>query len=133
MASPEEVQAHPQLLIGFHDEMHRLQRRLSHYLYEHFYNAPPLMKMGHRARRFLTGLFEAYREKPRLLEPEERAWAEEVGLERAICDKIAAMTDREAQEEYRSSTSPSSASSSSRSQVRWGLGVGPLRPVGAWG
>lgn len=101
VAAPEEVQAHPHLLIGFHDEMHRLQRRLSHYLYEHFYNAPPLMKMGHRARRFLTGLFEAYRENARLLEPDERAWAEEVGLERAICDKIAAMTDREAQEEYR--------------------------------
>jgi dGTPase len=101
VASPAEVQAQPHLLIGLHDEEHRLQRRLSHYLYEHFYNAPPLMKMGHRARRFLTGLFEAYRENPRLLETEERAWAEEVGLERAICDKIAAMTDREAQEEYR--------------------------------
>src|SRR5688500_1431516 len=47
VASPAEVQAQPHLLIGFHDEMHRLQRRLSHYLYEHFYNAPPLMKMGH--------------------------------------------------------------------------------------
>lgn len=101
VASPQQVQAHPHLLIGFHDDMHRLQRRLSHHLYDHFYNAPPLMKMGHRARRFLTGMFEAYRENARLLEPEERAWAEEVGLERAICDKIAAMTDREAQEEYR--------------------------------
>ncbi len=101
VTSPEAVQAHPHPLIAFHDEMHRLQRKLSHYLYEHFYNAPPLMKMGHRARRFLTGLFESYRETPTLLEPEERAWAAEVGLERAICDKIAAMTDREAQEEYR--------------------------------
>jgi len=99
--SPEAVQAHPHALIGFHEDMNRLQRKLSHYLYEHFYNAPPLMKMGHRARRFLTGMFESYRETPRLLEPEERAWADEVGLERAICDKIAAMTDREAQEEYR--------------------------------
>jgi dGTPase len=101
VGSPAAVQAHPHLLIGFHEDMHRLQRKLSHHLYEHFYNAPPLMKMGHRARRFLTGLFESYRESPRLLEPHERAWAEEVGLERAICDKIAAMTDREAQEEYR--------------------------------
>lgn len=99
--TPAQVQAHPHLIVAFHDDMHRMHRRLSHYLYEHFYNAPPLMKMGHRARRFLTGLFEAYRENPRLLEREERAWAEEVGLERAICDKIASMTDREAQEEYR--------------------------------
>jgi dGTPase len=101
VTSPAAVQAHPHLLVGFHEDMHRLQRRLSHHLYEHFYNAPPLMKMGHRARRFLTHLFSAYRETPRLLEPAERAWADEVGLERAICDKIASMTDREAQEEYR--------------------------------
>jgi dGTPase len=101
VSSPDAVQAHGHLLIGFHEDMHRLQRRLSHHLYEHFYNAPPLMKMGHRARRFLTGLFEAYRENARLLDADERTWAEEVGLERAICDKIAAMTDREAQEEYR--------------------------------
>ncbi|MFM8385234.1 MAG: deoxyguanosinetriphosphate triphosphohydrolase [Planctomycetia bacterium] len=99
--TPAQVQAHPHLIVAFHDDMHRMHRRLSHYLYEHFYNSPPLMKMGHRARRFLTGLFEAYRENPRLMEAEERAWADEVGLERAICDKIASMTDREAQEEYR--------------------------------
>ncbi|MHC5009348.1 MAG: deoxyguanosinetriphosphate triphosphohydrolase [Planctomycetota bacterium] len=98
--TPDAVQAHGHLLIGFSEEMGRLQRRLAHFLHEHFYNHPRLMKMGQRARRFLTSLFDAYRAEPRMLTTEERQWAEEVGVERAVCDKIAAMTDREAQEEY---------------------------------
>jgi dGTPase len=100
VSSPADVQAHPHVLVGFREEMNRWQRKLSHYLYEHFYNAPHLMKMGSRARNILVGLFEAYRENPRMLELEERAWAAEVGLERALCDKIASMTDREARDDY---------------------------------
>jgi dGTPase len=97
--SPEAVQAHAHLLIGYSDEMGRWQRDLSRFLHEHFYNHPRLMKMGFKARRYLTALFEAYREEPRMLSAEERRWADEVGLERAICDKLAAMTDREAADE----------------------------------
>ena len=105
-ASPEEVQAHEGLLIGFSKEMHRKQRRLSHYLHEHFYCHPRLMKMGGKARRILEEIFRAYRDDPRMLEIDEREWAETVGLERALCDKIAGMTDREAQDEYERLFSP---------------------------
>lgn len=98
--SPEDVQTHSRLLIGFSEEMHRLQRRLSHFLHEHFYNHPKLMKMGGKARRIVSEIFRAYQMDPRMLDLEDRAWAEEVGVERAICDRIAAMTDREVQEEY---------------------------------
>jgi dGTPase len=100
VASPDAVQTLPHHLVGFSDEMHRLQRRLSHYLHEHFYCHPSLMKMGGKAKRILTEVFTAYRQDPRMLDLEARRWADEVGLERAICDKIAAMSDREAQEEY---------------------------------
>ena len=100
VSSAAEVQNHPKLLIGFSPDMHRMQRRLSHFLHEHFYNHPRLMKMGGKARHILTQIFEAYRKEPKMLAHEERAWVEEVGLERALCDKLAGMTDREAQEEY---------------------------------
>ena len=100
VSDTEAVQAHDHMLIGFSEPMHRLQRKLSHYLHEHFYCHPRLMKMGSKARRILTELFAAYLEEPKMLEIADRAWAEEVGLERALCDKIAGMTDREAQEEY---------------------------------
>ncbi|MDF1700131.1 MAG: deoxyguanosinetriphosphate triphosphohydrolase [Planctomycetota bacterium] len=101
--SPEAVQAHGRRLVGFSDGMHRRQRALSRYLYEHFYCHPRLMRMGARARRILTALFRAYREEPRMLTVRDRAWAEEVGLERAICDHLASMTDRQALDEYASS------------------------------
>lgn len=100
VASPEAVQAHERLLVGFSDGMHRKQRRLSHFLHEHFYCHPRLMKMGSRARRILNAIFEAYREEPRLLDHDARRWAEAVGVERAICDQLAAMSDREALDEY---------------------------------
>ena len=80
--------------------MHRFQRYLSHFLHEHFYNHPKLMKMGGKARRIITEIFQAYQQDPRMLDLEDREWAEEVGVERAVCDRIAKMTDREAQEEY---------------------------------
>jgi dGTPase len=80
--------------------MHRKQRRLSHFLHERFYCHPSLMKMGGKAKRILTQVFEVYREDPRMLDLASQAWAREVGLERAICDKLAGMSDREALEEY---------------------------------
>ena len=101
--SPAAVQAHARRLVGFSEPMHRRQRALSRYLYEHFYCHPRLMRMGARARRILTALFRAYCAEPRMFDARGRAWAEEVGLERAICDRLAAMTDRQALDEYASS------------------------------
>jgi len=100
VASPEEVQRHPRRLVAFSTSMGRMQRALSRYLYEHFYCHANLMRMGTHARRILTDIFRAYQDEPRLLSPEERTWAEEVGLERAICDRIASMSDREALDEH---------------------------------
>jgi dGTPase len=97
-ASPQAVQAHPRRLVGFSKDMHREQRALSRWLYEHFYCHPRLIRMGAKARRILTALFVAFREEPRMLDPADRAWAEETGLERAVCDRLAAMTDRQALE-----------------------------------
>jgi dGTPase len=98
--SPEAVQTHEHPLVGYGEAMTRSLRRLSHYLHEHFYNHPRLIRMGFRARLILEGLFAAYRSEPKMLSHEERAWANEVGLERALCDKIASMTDREARDEH---------------------------------
>ncbi len=100
VGSPEDVRAHPRLLIGLSKDMHRMQRHLSHFLHEHFYNHPRLMKMGGKAKRIITEVFRAYQGDPRMLDIPDRDWAEAVGLERAICDKVAAMSDREVQEEY---------------------------------
>ena len=44
--------------------------------------------------------FEALVADPRLLPPPWPRWVEEEGAERAVCDYIAGMTDREALQEY---------------------------------
>jgi len=52
------------------------------------------------AKRLVAGLFEAYRADPKRLSPAYRQRARDEGLERAISDYIAGMTDRFAQAEY---------------------------------
>jgi dGTPase len=57
-------------------------------------------RMRDKSRRVLFSLFDRYRENPRLLPVEWRGRVESEGLERAIADYIAGMTDRYATQEY---------------------------------
>lgn len=57
--------------------------------------------MAVKAERILSELFEAYKRDPQMLPRTVQAVVEERGLERAICDYIAGMTDRYAIEEYK--------------------------------
>ncbi|HLA37606.1 MAG TPA: deoxyguanosinetriphosphate triphosphohydrolase, partial [Candidatus Brocadiales bacterium] len=51
-------------------------------------------------RRFVEELFKAFVANPRQLPPDFQAWAEKEGIHRGVCDYIAGMTDRYAQDEY---------------------------------
>ena len=54
-----------------------------------------------KAERFLTLLFDNYSENPLLLPEKYQRRYDEYGTERVICDYIASMTDRYAQDEYK--------------------------------
>ena len=54
-----------------------------------------------KAKRFVRDLFGAYLTDDRQLPDEHRRAAEAEGLHRVICDYIAGMTDRFAQDEYK--------------------------------
>ena len=54
-----------------------------------------------KAHGYLSRMFEALVSDPGLLAPADRLRAERDGAERAVCDTIAGMTDREALIEYR--------------------------------
>jgi dGTPase len=54
-----------------------------------------------KAERYITLLFETYRENPTLLPPKYRERIKEDDKERVICDYIAGMTDRYALDEYK--------------------------------
>jgi len=82
-------------------EMERQNRELKTFLHHRLYRHPKVEAMRFKAERFLTELFTAYVQNPGLLEEKWRRRAEEEGLRRIICDRIAGMTDRTCLEEYR--------------------------------
>lgn len=98
--SSEEASGRPGL-IGLSDEMAAHHAELHRYLVRYFYRNHRVTRMMDKAGRLLMALFDAYTERPELLPPEFQTWAETEGTQRAVCDYIAGMTDRYAEQDYR--------------------------------
>lgn len=98
--TPDDVRAHRRMLIGHGDETHALVQELQAFLNRRFYRHPHLLELSEHARRVLAALFRAYVDHPGEMPPWYRAWAEEVSVPRAVCDYLAGMTDRFAEQEY---------------------------------
>lgn len=75
--------------------------QLKDYLYSNFYFHHRLIRMTRKAHLVLERIFHAYVETPDMLPPDVLMQVADLGLERAITDYIAGMTDRYANEEYR--------------------------------
>ena len=99
--SVESLQKLPYNVIGFSEDMVRRNRELKDFLYAKLYRHPRVVRMAVKAERILSDLFEAYRKESQMLPREIQGMIETRGLERAICDYIAGMTDRYAIEEYK--------------------------------
>ena len=65
-------------------------------MYRHY----RVVRMATKAEKFLSDLFAAYIAEPAILPPSARETIDEVGLQRAVCDYIAGMTDRFALDEH---------------------------------
>jgi dGTPase len=74
---------------------------LTRFLYRRFYRHDRLKELTRHAAIVLRDLFDAYRNEPSEMAPWYRTWVHEVGLERSVCDYLAGMTDRFAEEEHR--------------------------------
>lgn len=98
--SPADVRAHETMLCGHSFETKPMVAELQKFLYRRFYRHPYLQAFRVWARELIGGLFDAYRTDPAEMSSWYHAWAEEVGLERAVCDFLAGMTDRFAVQEY---------------------------------
>jgi dGTPase len=73
---------------------------LKRFLYKNLYRHYRVMRMASKARRVVTGLFEAFSEDARLLPPNYQS--SDPGVQaRLIAHYIAGMTDRYALKEYR--------------------------------
>ena len=101
IGSVEAVRACPDRLIRFSDSMQAIRKPLKAFLWDHLYHHYRVVRMGDKAKRFISELFTAYLEHPDQLPNTTRlriADGEEPA--RVICDYIAGMTDRYCQQEY---------------------------------
>ena len=96
----EAVRNHDRRLIGHSPTLRKEVAQLSKFLYKRFYRHEHLHELTRHAQATLRDLFAAYRATPQEMAPWYQQWSESVGLERAICDYIAGMTDRFAQQEH---------------------------------
>ncbi len=99
--SLEDVRRQPLNLACFSPQMQALNRDLKKFLFVKLYKHYKVERMRVKAERFLTLLFENYSENPSLLPEKYQLRFDEFGIERVICDYIASMTDRYAQDEYK--------------------------------
>lgn len=101
ISSVEEVRGFGADIVGFSSERAAAKKELEDYLFKRLYCHHRVRRMAIKAKRFVTMLFEAFVAEPAQLPPEYQSRAKEVGLERGVCDYIAGMTDRYAQDEYK--------------------------------
>ncbi|MFQ5861720.1 MAG: deoxyguanosinetriphosphate triphosphohydrolase [Candidatus Brocadiales bacterium] len=99
--SVQDVRACPEVLVEFSPELSEQKKRLQDFMDERVYMHYRVARMSDKARRFIEELFKAYVTNPRQLPPEFQRWVEDAGLYQGVCDYIAGMTDRYAQDEYR--------------------------------
>ncbi|MEX1025774.1 MAG: deoxyguanosinetriphosphate triphosphohydrolase [Planctomycetota bacterium] len=98
--SPEAAQKHDRMLAVHSDALAGEVAELQAFLYARFYRHPRMDELTQHAQEVLSALFDAFRQNPAELSPWFQRWAETTGLERAIGDYLAGMTDRFAESEY---------------------------------
>jgi dGTPase len=98
--SPAEVKARKTQLIDQGEALAADVGGLQRFLYERVYRHPRLIELSQHASEVLEELFAALCLRPSEMPPWYRAWIDEVGRERAVCDYLAGMTDRFAELEF---------------------------------
>ncbi|MCK4375307.1 MAG: hypothetical protein KAX19_08260, partial [Candidatus Brocadiae bacterium] len=87
-------------VVRFSREVKARKDALEEFLHQTLYMDYRVVRVTNSARRFVEGIFGAHVGDPRQLPPQYGRWADEVGVHRAVCDYIAGMTDRYAQDQY---------------------------------
>lgn len=88
-------------VISFSDQMKEEKKPLKDFLTKNLYNHYKVVRMSDKAKRFITGLFNAYISKPEQLPYGTQNRLKSEDIYRVVCDYIAGMTDRYAIEEYK--------------------------------
>lgn len=97
----DDVRRHPTTLVGPGEGLAAQLIELKRFLYERLYFHHRLIRMTRKADHILERIFTAYCTTPEMLAPEVRTQGETLGLERAVVDYLAGMTDRFAIDEWK--------------------------------
>lgn len=87
-------------LVGPGAEVRSFKEDLEAFLHRRVYNHYRVQRMAAKGRRFLNALFQEFCRAPQLLPERYQRRAKAAPLERTVCDYLAGMTDRFAQNEY---------------------------------
>ncbi|MDX1663380.1 MAG: deoxyguanosinetriphosphate triphosphohydrolase [Candidatus Promineifilaceae bacterium] len=98
--SPLAVQMFDRNVVGYSEPMARKVRQLKDYLYQNMYRHYRVMRMQVKAERFVSELFNAYVQEPKMLPTQTQKRLAQLPVERVVCDYIAGMTDRYALAEW---------------------------------
>lgn len=98
---PKDAPVLEKFIIAFSPELAKKREELRNFLKIKLYKHYRVVRMTDKARRFIRALFEVYLSRPEQLPPGSQRRLKQEGAHRVICDYIAGMTDRYAQDEYR--------------------------------
>ena len=101
VTSVKELQSLNYNVVGFDEDMTQRNRQLKDFLYRNLYRHYRVMRMQTKAEKTLTAIYQMYIAEPSVLPTHIQQLVSERGLERAVCDYIAGMTDRFAVDEYK--------------------------------
>ncbi len=95
-----DVRSCNRLLVTPSGVVRHLKAELERFLHERVYRHYRVMRMAYKGQRMLKQMFDEFRQHPRTLPRRYQQLALEGDREQVVCDYLAGMTDRYAQEEY---------------------------------
>ena len=98
--SVDDVRAFPEALVGPGPEVRRLKAELEAFLHRRVYKHYRVQRMAIKGARIVRMLFDEFRRAPQLLPPRYGRRIDGASPERVVCDYVAGMTDRYAQDEF---------------------------------
>jgi dGTPase len=90
----------PRRLIGFSVETRAAMQNLHNFLEQHLHHHPAINRANQRAAMVLQSLFSFFRKHPQLIDDRAQLKIKKEGIDRAVCDHLAALTDVEAYRAY---------------------------------
>jgi dGTPase len=96
----EDVRHAPAPLVEFGDAVRQMRAELEEFLSRRVYQHHRVQRMALKGQRVVRALFAELTRAPQLLPERYRRRVERLGAHRVVCDYVAGMTDRYAQDEY---------------------------------